>query len=80
MDSSSSISEEVAARLAPYLGDFNAQVWVKTVAKRDLSLAPEELTASDVPTLLNGLRPSLNTFIGRTAADELLQKILREVR
>lgn len=80
MDSLSSISEAVVARLAPYLGEFNAQVWVKTVAKRDLSMAPEELTASEIPTLLDGLRPSLNTFIGRTTADELLKKILREVR
>lgn len=76
---SPSISERFTARLAPYLGAFNAEVWVKTVAKRDLSLLPEELTAAHVPALVEGLRPSLNTFIGRQAADELLRQILQEI-
>jgi hypothetical protein len=80
MDSPSPISQEVAQRLAPYLGSFNAEIWVKTVARRDLSLPPEDLTADHVPKLLEGLRPSLNTFMGRSAAEELLKKIQREVR
>ena len=53
---------------------------MKTVAKRDLSLAPEELTAAHLPALAEGLRPSLSTFIGRQAADELLRQILEETR
>jgi len=76
---SSSISEQVAERLAPYLGEFNATIWVQQVAKRDLDIAPEALDSSHVPTLVEGLRPSLNTFLGREAAAELLEKILREV-
>jgi len=74
-----SIAERFTARLAPYLGAFNAEVWVKTVAKRDLSLLPEQLTAAHVPALAEGLRPSLNTFIGRQAADDLLRQILQEI-
>lgn len=77
--SSSTISARLTARLAPYLGSFNAEVWVKTVAKRDLSLAPDQLTAAHVPALAEGLRPSLNTFIGRQAADDLLRQILQEM-
>lgn len=77
--SESLISERLTARLAPYLGAFNAEVWVKTVAKRDLSIGPEELTLAHVPALAEGLRPSLNTFIGRQAADDLLRQILQEM-
>lgn len=77
---SSSLCEKLTARLAPYLGAFNAEVWIKTVAKRDLALLPEELTPSHVPALMEGLRPSLNTFIGRKAAEDLLRQIVREVQ
>jgi hypothetical protein len=73
------VSERLAARLEPYLGDFNAAVWVKTVAQRDLSLAPEQLTTAHLPALTEGLRPSLSTFIGRQAADDLLRQILQEI-
>lgn len=80
MDATTSISEQVETRLAPYLGSFNAKVWVKTVAQRNLGLGPENLSPSNLPSLMEGLRPSLNTFFGRKAAGELLRKILREVR
>lgn len=75
-----SVSEQVVERLAPYLGDFNAQVWVKVVAQRNLGIEPEDLSVAELPNLLEGLRPSLNTFMGRSAADELLKKVSREVR
>lgn len=77
---SASISEQVSERLAPYLGPFNAEVWVKTVSERKLGRPVEQLTPADVAALLDGLRPSLNTFMGRSAAGELLQQIGREVR
>lgn len=80
VEQSASVSEQVESRLAPYLGDFNAKIWVKKVAQRDLGLEPDALTASHISTLLDGLRPSLNTFFGRQAAEDLLKKILREVR
>jgi hypothetical protein len=73
------ISEQVAARLSPYLGDFNAAVWVKTISERRLSRPVAELSQDDLPALLEGLRPSLNTFIGRDATGRLLQRIAREV-
>lgn len=75
----SSIAEQVAERLAPFLGSFNAGVWVKVVAQRDLDLGADELTRSDLPQLLEGLRPSLNTFMGREAAAALLDRVQREL-
>ena len=74
-----SISEQVTERLAPYLGEFNAQIWVKTVAERKLGVAADRLAAEHLAPLVEGLRPSLNTFMGRAAADQLLKKIGREV-
>lgn len=77
---SPSILEQVVDRLAPYLGEFNAKVWIEVVADRDLGTAPDALEAHHLETLLEGLRPSLNTFMGRSAADDLLKKVVREVR
>lgn len=76
----SSISEQVAARLSPYIGDFNAQMWIKSVARRDLKISPEELSAAHVPPLVDGLRPFLQALMGRATADDLLLQISREVR
>lgn len=76
----SPVSEQIAARLAPYIGQFNARMWVKAVARRELGVSPEELKAAHLSTLLDGLRPSLSTLMGRGAADDLLLQIGREVR
>jgi hypothetical protein len=75
---STSLSEKVAARLSPFIGTFNAQMWIKSVARRELGLAPEQLTASHLPPLVNGLRPFLQTLMGRSSADDLLQQIGQE--
>lgn len=77
---SSSISEQVAARLAPYIGGFNAQMWIKSVARRDLNVSPEELSPAQLAPLVDGLRPFLQALMGRATADDLLQQISREVR
>lgn len=74
-----SFSQQLAARLAPYIGDFNAQMWIKSVARRELGLAPEDLTVKHLTSLLDGLRPFLQTLMGRSTADNLLQQIGREV-
>lgn len=75
----SSTYERLAERLAPYLGGVNARVWVKVVAERDLGLSAETLTGDDVEAVIEGLRPALNTFMGRGAAKKLLDRIGREV-
>lgn len=74
-----SLSQQLAARLAPYIGDFNAQMWIKSVARRELGLAPEDLTAKHLTPLIDGLRPFLQTLMGRSTAESLLQQIGREV-
>jgi hypothetical protein len=74
-----SLSQQLAARLAPYIGDFNAQMWIKSVARRELGLAPEDLTVKHLTSLIDGLRPFLQTLMGRSTAENLLQQIGREV-
>jgi len=74
-----SFSQQLAARLAPYIGDFNAQMWIKSVARRELGLAPEDLTVKHLPPLIDGLRPFLQTLMGRSTAENLLQQLGREV-
>ncbi len=77
---SPSVSDQVVERLSPYLGELNARVWVKVVAQRDLGVGPEEVSTADLGTVIEGLRPSLNTFMGRDAAEDLLKRVSREVR
>ncbi|HEX9943599.1 MAG TPA: hypothetical protein VGG03_16425 [Thermoanaerobaculia bacterium] len=77
---STSIFEQVATRLTPYIGQFNARMWVKSVARRDLGLSPEDLTATHLARLADGLRPFLQALMGRAATDDLLTQIGREVR
>jgi uncharacterized membrane protein len=74
------IAAAVASHLAPFLGAFNAKIWVKTVAERKLGKSAETLSRLDVAALSQGLLPALTTFMGRVAAEELVQKIQREVR
>jgi hypothetical protein len=65
----------VAERLSPYLGEFNARVAVKTFAQRALKLEPEGVTLEQLPALLEALRPMLNTLVGRTSTEALLEQI-----
>ena len=72
-------AERVASALTPYLGGFNAKVTVKTFSRRSLGLTPEELQTEHLPVLLDALRPTLYTLVGRNSADSLLAKIRREL-
>lgn len=74
-----SIAETVAGKLAPYLGEFNARIAVRTFSKSAFNITPEELTAAHVPALLAALQPMLNTLAGHAASESLLRQIQREV-
>ena len=76
----SSIAEVVASHLVPFLGAFNAKIWIRTVAEKKLGKSVETLSRLDVVALSQGLQSALSTFMGRVAAEELVQKIQREVR
>lgn len=76
---SGSVAERVATALGPYIGPFNAKVWVRVVAEKKLGMAVELVRREHVTALLEGLGPSLRTMMGRAAADELVARIAREV-
>ena len=78
--SSSTIAQQVAEHLSPYLGPFNAGVAVKTFSQRALKQAPDTLTTEHLPALLDALRTMLHTMVGSLSADALLADIQRRVR
>ena len=62
-----------------YLGPHTGRVAVKTFAQRALGRGPDTLTASDVPTLEQALRPMLRTLLGGARAELVLAEIRREL-
>jgi hypothetical protein len=74
------VVEQLVEQLAPFLGAFNAKISVKTFSQRALGRAADQLTKDDVPALLEALRPSLYTLVGRASTDTLLEKIARQVK
>jgi hypothetical protein len=75
----SSIAQQVAEHLSPYLGPFNAGIAVKTFSQKALQRAADTLTGEHLPALLEALRPMLNTMVGRESTDALLADIQRRV-
>jgi hypothetical protein len=75
----SSIADRISAHLTPALGSFNARIWVKTVAEKKLGVALDQLEASHVPAIADGLAPALATFVGRNGAARLVEQIKSEV-
>jgi len=74
------VADRVIDCLAPVLGPFNAKVAVKNFAQRSLNLTPENLAPEHLPTLLEAMRPMLNTLVGRESAEALLGEIRQEVK
>ena len=62
-------------QLGPLLGDFTAKMAVQTASQRACKRPPEQLTRADIPALLEGLRPMLNTFLGVARAKAVLEQL-----
>jgi hypothetical protein len=73
------LQDEVAKRLAVFLGPHTARNAVRTFAPRATGRTAEQMLRSDVPALLEALRPMLRTLIGDESARLLIAQILREV-
>ncbi|MCI0571065.1 MAG: hypothetical protein L0Y66_09945 [Myxococcaceae bacterium] len=76
---SGAVHETVEKHLEPLLGDFTAKMSVRTAALRALQRPPEQVTLTDAPALLEGLRPILNTFVGVERARSVLDELSRKV-
>lgn len=70
---------DIERQLEPLLGSFTARMAVKTAALRALKKPPEELTSSEIPALLEGLRPMLNTLIGSVHTQVILKSLKEAV-
>ena len=70
-------AEVVREHLTPYMGAFTARNAVQLTAKQCFSGTPaDELTLTQIPTLIEGLGPMLRTLLGKAGAD----KVVGEVR
>jgi hypothetical protein len=73
------VSELIGDVLSSYLGPNTAKTAVKTFSKKELGLSPEKLTATNVPKLMDGMRPMLRTLLGEDVTEVLVAIIQREV-
>jgi hypothetical protein len=73
------VADQVAERLAVYLGPHTGRVAVKTFSQKALGRGPETLTVADFPTLEQALRPMLRTLVGGARAELVLAEIRREL-
>lgn len=58
--------------LEPLLGAFSARMAIRTASLRALKRPVDQLNETDLPALLEGLRPILNTLIGQDHARTIL--------
>ncbi|HEY8208054.1 MAG TPA: hypothetical protein VIG99_11275 [Myxococcaceae bacterium] len=74
-----SYGKVVEQRLTPLLGPFTAKMALKTFATSKLGRSPEQICREDVPTLLDALRPMLNTLVGSARAGTVLDELRKEL-
>jgi hypothetical protein len=73
------VADQIAARIALYLGPQTAKVAVASLAQREVGRRPENLELEHVPALLAALRPMLRTFVGASQCEILLRRLAREL-
>ncbi|QSQ28620.1 hypothetical protein JY651_29710 [Pyxidicoccus parkwayensis] len=57
------------------MGDFTAKMAMQTAALRSVKRPLETLTPADLPALIEGLRPMLNTFLGTARAKTVIEQL-----
>lgn len=67
--------EGLERQLGPLLGDFTAKMALQTAALRSVKRPVETLTPADLPALIEGLKPMLNTFLGAARAKSVLEEL-----
>ncbi len=69
----------IREQLSRYLGPFTASNAVQMFARQALSMEPDNVTAADVPKLLDALGPMLRTLLGKEGAQNVVDQLRREV-
>lgn len=57
------------------MGDFTAKMALETAALRTLKRPIQTITPADLPALIEGLRPMLNTFLGAARAKSVIEQL-----
>jgi hypothetical protein len=74
------IATIIADHLAVYLGAHTAKVAVKTFSQKTFGRGPETLAPADVPKLFDALRPMMNTLMGRSRCESVIDKLRVELK
>lgn len=65
--------------LGQYMGPFTSKHAVQIVSRQAFSKEPEAVTREEIPTLLEGLGPSLRTLLGKASAGKFADQIRLEL-
>jgi hypothetical protein len=79
LSESARIVEVVTRHLSRPLGPNSAKIAVKTFATRSAGKTTETLTVSDLPKLLDGIRPMLAVMAGKARADQVIDEIRQDL-
>lgn len=74
------IAAIITQKLGVHLGPNVARMAVKTFAQKAVAKKPEELIMTDLPALLEALRPMLVVMIGKEPGAAVLEEIARAFR
>jgi len=66
--------QSVRELLIPIVGEFVAKTSVSMASKK-LGKTADSITAEDLPSLAEALRPALRTLIGMSAGDSLAEQV-----
>ena len=77
---SETVADQVAEHLTTWLGKHNAKNAVKMFSMRALNRPAETIDVSDLPALLEALRPMLRTLVGEDSAELVLADIKKKVK
>ena len=69
------LGQRLVTRLAVHLGPNVAKMAVADFSQKSLGKKADAVSPSDVPPLLNAMRPMLTVLLGRDHTDAIIQQI-----
>lgn len=72
-------ADVVRDQLGQYLGPFTSRNAVQMMARQALKTEPDQITAAQVPALLDALGPTLRTLLGKQGAEKVVTQIRAEL-
>lgn len=69
----------IVSRLAVHLGPNIARMAITTFSQKALGVPAEDVKPSEIPRLLEALRPMLNVMLGKDHAEAVIGEIRRDL-